>query len=374
MKFPNHVSLDVKNSLTANSTYYWARAYLTTLKLNKNFSEKLAFYKKISPAKVKRFPTKNNAPLSAYHAQGLFGLKTNLSLNKLIKNQRKFTLALLYSNTSISTYKASTPNNLVTSRALVRILKPARTLMLPVTKTYYKRMRGVIPKMVSGKWTTNGKLEYLYKWTPEQKILYKSLSGTKLAEEAQRETTKEISIQTGLIKQWEIKEKTKFNDYIKSRVKERLIKKEKAAQRWLRLSIVTKSIEEPITSTIARTRTSKLWNLFNISFLKKEHIYTKLKYSRTPQYDIVSGGSAALFAGFLGFLITEKFGFELVDSGDFYCLFMYIVFFFFCSRIFFKLMSQQHSAWSIISLKWLLLYYQNILSLLIKFVKRSVFQ
>jgi len=37
-------------------------------------------------------------------------------------------------------------------------------------------------------------------------------------------------------------------------------------------------------------------------------MYTKLKYSRVPQYDIVSGGSAALLAGFLGFLISEKFG------------------------------------------------------------------
>jgi hypothetical protein len=73
-------------------------------------------------------------------------------------------------------------------------------------------------------------------------------------------------------------------------------------------------------------------------------MYTKLKYSRTPQYDIVSGGSAALLAGFLGFLITEKFGFELVDSGDFYFLFMYIVFISFFGRIFFKLMTQLKSS------------------------------
>lgn len=68
------------------------------------------------------------------------------------------------------------------------------------------------------------------------------------------------------------------------------------------------------------------YSLINIHFLKKEALYTKLKYSRTPAYDIVSGGSAALLAAFLGFLITEKFGFELLDSGDFYYLFMYCVF------------------------------------------------
>jgi hypothetical protein len=67
-------------------------------------------------------------------------------------------------------------------------------------------------------------------------------------------------------------------------------------------------------------------NFININFLRQERLYTKLKYSRSPAFDIVSGGAAALLAGFVGFLISEKFGFELVDSGDFYYLFMYIVF------------------------------------------------
>lgn len=87
-----------------------------------------------------------------------------------------------------------------------------------------------------------------------------------------------------------------------------------------------------------------LINLFNINFLKKEKIYTKLKYSRTPQYDIISGGSAALFSGFLGFLICEKFGFELIDSGDFYILFMYIVFLSFSLRPFLKIISSTDSS------------------------------
>ena len=81
-------------------------------------------------------------------------------------------------------------------------------------------------------------------------------------------------------------------------------------------------------------------NLFDINFLKKEKIYTKLKYSRVPQYDMVSGGVAALFAGFLGFLICEKFGFELLDSGDFYFLFMYLVFLFFFVRFFFRIYNE----------------------------------
>ena len=65
---------------------------------------------------------------------------------------------------------------------------------------------------------------------------------------------------------------------------------------------------------------SHLRNLINTNFLRKERIYTKLKYSRTPGYDIVSGGAAVILAGFLGFLVSEKFGIELPDSGDFYYL------------------------------------------------------
>jgi hypothetical protein len=84
---------------------------------------------------------------------------------------------------------------------------------------------------------------------------------------------------------------------------------------------------------------SFFFNLFDINFLKKEKIYTKLKYSRVPQYDIVSGGAAALFGGFLGFLVAEKYGFELIDSGDFYFIFMYVVFLSFALRLFIKLFS-----------------------------------
>lgn len=88
---------------------------------------------------------------------------------------------------------------------------------------------------------------------------------------------------------------------------------------------------------------NNLFDVFNINFLRKEKIYTKLKYSRVPQYDIVSGGVAAVFAGFLGFLVCEKFGFELLDSGDFYFLFMYVVFISFFSRLYVKLFNKFNS-------------------------------
>jgi hypothetical protein len=84
-----------------------------------------------------------------------------------------------------------------------------------------------------------------------------------------------------------------------------------------------------LNSTDSQTTRPSLntwFGLVNVNFLRKERIYTKLKYSRTPAYDIVSGGAAALLAGFIGFLVSEKFGFELVDSGDFYYAFMYAVF------------------------------------------------
>jgi hypothetical protein len=77
--------------------------------------------------------------------------------------------------------------------------------------------------------------------------------------------------------------------------------------------------------------------IFNINFIRKEKTYTKLKYSRTPAYDIISGGVAAIFAGFLGFLICEKFGFELLDSADFFFLLMYFIILIFPLRMLLKI-------------------------------------
>ena len=56
-----------------------------------------------------------------------------------------------------------------------------------------------------------------------------------------------------------------------------------------------------------KQQTNSVFNLTNINFLRRERLYTKLKYSRSPAYDIVSGGAAALLAGFLGFLVSEKY-------------------------------------------------------------------
>jgi hypothetical protein len=123
------------------------------------------------------------------------------------------------------------------------------------------------------------------------------------------------------------------------------------------------------TNSTLINKTTSLWTLFNINFLRKEKMYTKLKYSRVPQYDIVSGGAAALLAGFLGFLISEKFGFELVDSGDFYFLFMYLVFLFFSLRLFLKIMTSKDSSWNFFSLNWLINFYRTIFILTIKFIK-----
>lgn len=100
----------------------------------------------------------------------------------------------------------------------------------------------------------------------------------------------------------------------------------------------------------------------NVNFLRKERLYTKLKYSRSPAYDIVSGGAAAILAGFVGFLISEKFGFELVDSGDFYYLFMYAVFATFFMRPLLTTMNFNNKISSIFSLKPILRFYVLIIS------------
>jgi len=104
-------------------------------------------------------------------------------------------------------------------------------------------------------------------------------------------------------------------------------------------------------------------NYINVNFLRKEFLYTKLKYSRSPAYDIVSGGAAVIFAGFLWFLVSEKFGLELVDSGDFYFFGMYIVFIAFSMRPLLVTLTPSTSFWSVLSLKPLFNFYINILLL-----------
>ena len=95
-------------------------------------------------------------------------------------------------------------------------------------------------------------------------------------------------------------------------------------------------------------------------------MYTKLKYSRSPAYDTVSGGAAAILAGFLGFLISEKFGYELVDSGDFYYAFMYIVFLVFSLKPLLTVSDSQKGFLQCISLKPLLLFYSSLVKLFLK--------
>jgi len=110
-------------------------------------------------------------------------------------------------------------------------------------------------------------------------------------------------------------------------------------------------------------------DVININFLRKERLYTKLKYSRSPAYDIVSGGAAAILAGFIGFLISEKFGFELVDSGDFYYLFMYIVFASFSIRPLLITLNSKDSLKSVFSLKPIFSYLTVVISMLLKKLK-----
>jgi len=108
------------------------------------------------------------------------------------------------------------------------------------------------------------------------------------------------------------------------------------------------------------------YNLININFLRKERLYTKLKYSRSPAYDTVSGGAAAIFAGFLGFLVSEKFGMELVDSGDFYFVIMYVVFLSFSIRPLLTVLNPSTPLSEIFSLKPIFTLYSNLFTLLIK--------
>ena len=134
------------------------------------------------------------------------------------------------------------------------------------------------------------------------------------------------------------------------------------------------------TLLIAHAKTAPINNKFstwysilNINFLRKERLYTKLKYSRSPAYDMVSGGAAAIFAGFIGFLISEKFGFELADSGDFYYLFMYLVFIAFMFRPIMISLDLNNGLYGVFKLKEIKIFYVNLISLLILKVKSLFF-
>jgi hypothetical protein len=121
--------------------------------------------------------------------------------------------------------------------------------------------------------------------------------------------------------------------------------------------------------TSQRSRTLTL-PLFDVHFIRKERLYTKLKYSRCPQYDIVSGGFAAIFAGFIGFLISEKFGIELVDSADFYNAFMYGVFCVFFSRPLIRIYSKDNTPYHPLSLKYIITFYRDLTHLVLSLVQR----
>ena len=128
-------------------------------------------------------------------------------------------------------------------------------------------------------------------------------------------------------------------------------------------------IESKLIKTLGSVVEQPTQTLFNIFFLRKEEIYTKLKYSRCPQYDMVSGGLAALFAAFLGFLICEKFGLELLDSGDFYIAFMYGVFATFSLRPLIRSMTKGSSAYNVVSPKHFFNFLFNLFGLLVKYWK-----
>lgn len=258
MKFPNHIILDVSKSLITNSSQYWIFTYFYSLKQKKNILlNTLTYHKKF------------------------FLKKETLILNKLILNQKKYTIRYSLTNPSI--------------------------FYTELEKNFNKKVYEPRPKV-------------------KRKILESKFIG------------KEVY------------------DFLKNH-------KKKYDEKYLKR--LFRNFSFKTTTDVFKTNIT--WSLFDINFLKKERIYTKLKYSRVPQYDIVSGGAAALLAGFLGFLITEKFGFELIDSADFYYLFMYLVFLFFSLRLFLKIMDGKRFSWNILSLKWFFLFYKTLVALFAKF-------
>ena len=127
-------------------------------------------------------------------------------------------------------------------------------------------------------------------------------------------------------------------------------------------------------NSLDKIENSLTHSLFDINFLRKEKLYTKLKYSRCPQYDIISGGFAALLAGFIGFLISEKFGIELVDSGDFYIAMMYGVFGVLSARPLLRVYSRDNTPYTPLSLKYLYLFLSDLFTLTTRLVLKAFYE
>ena len=136
----------------------------------------------------------------------------------------------------------------------------------------------------------------------------------------------------------------------------------------------TKFQRELSVSISNRPQNSSLnWStLYDVNFVRKEKIYTKLKYSRCPQYDIISGGFAAIFAGFIGFLISEKFGIELVDSGDFYVALMYGIFSVCSIRPLLRIYSLTSTPYAPYSLKYGVLFWRDFFNLALKGLRHTL--
>ena len=65
------------------------------------------------------------------------------------------------------------------------------------------------------------------------------------------------------------------------------------------------------------------------------------------------------------FLISEKFGIELVDSGDFYIAFMYVVFATFSLRPLIRIYSKDSSSYTPISIKYVINFSRDLLLLIL---------
>lgn len=131
-------------------------------------------------------------------------------------------------------------------------------------------------------------------------------------------------------------------------------------------SEAVKMLKKDQVSRLNTVAAPKFSSESDINFLRKECVYTKLKYSRSPQYDAVSGGLAVLFAAFVGFLISEKFGIELVDSGDFFIGFMYLVFLGFIGRLLVIVSSDVSTPRLVFSCRHNFIFFSQVLSFILR--------
>ena len=326
MKFPTHIILDVSRPMTLNSKtgLAWQKFYYTRFgKVNSLFIKK-SFNSALKADRILVTKTQalvvSNDDLKALKKSTLAKKKipTNRPTRYFLPYRSEFSklkrgLARVQYLIKVNNYIASIEESKSLHRAYTKESESIHSVSADKSTTKYLFLSDQIVK------DFQLEKDLFLKFTQPLLNRHANLGSSKPKTFKQWDSAR-LSTQAGRVSPSSILTTKQVNDKLKSKVSNTKdnaesnpinskfcfqgytvhLKLGKASSQFWTKKIYSKSLNYP--------NSSRLRALFNINFLVKEMHYSKLKYSKTAERDIVSSGSAALFAGFIGFLISEKFG------------------------------------------------------------------